>query len=570
MDVGKFFPFFLLISSSLTFAQTDEQKISITFSESSISEALISLDNATEKQLSFNHLILPQDLIINDSFIEQTPTSILRKILGASFQMKNIGDYIIIQKAPPIKKNKVRYKIKGTIQDAETGEELKDVTIYEINTLKSTLSNEDGGFELKAATDLKAATFVLSKRFYSDTVIHTNQDLALSKPITLQQEIYPVKKRLMIRERVKNFSSGMARVFTSVTVRKNAQNVNLVDTRWIQLSLIPSIGTNRKLSTQIKNKLSLNLIAGHSYGVRGVELGGFYNIDREEARGVQVGGFGNTVGGEVKGVQMGGFINTSRDYVKGMQAAGFLNVAKDSVEGLQVAGFTNFTREMTGFQVAGFSNHVNKMSGFQLSGFINTTKEMDGFQLAGLINVAKKLKGLQLGIVNVADTVSSGIPLGIINIIKKNGFLSPTIESTDVIPYQFAFRMGIENFYSLIFVGTNPSSYWSLGGGFGTRRYTSSKQKFFLNPELRWHSLAKGKIEENEDNNLIRLDLNLGYKWFKRLSVKGGPSINFFFTNQLNESGNPELVLTEATLFEGSYLNNRYQFWVGYSLGVGF
>ncbi|MEM0940529.1 MAG: hypothetical protein AAF600_09785 [Bacteroidota bacterium] len=536
----------------------------------SLSEALRSLDKATEKQLSFNDLILPQNLIVNDSFTEQTPTSILQQILGASFRMKNIGEYIIIQKAPPTKKNKAPYKIKGTIQDANTGEELKDVTIYEINTLKSTLSDKDGGFELEAATDPKAATFVLSKRFYSDTVIHINQDLALSRPITLQQEIQPVKSSTMIRERVKNFSSGIAKFFTSVTVRKNAQNVNLVDTRWIQFSLIPSVGTNRKLSTQIKNKISLNLIAGHSYGVRGVELGGFYNIDREEARGVQVGGFGNTVGGEVKGVQMGGFINTSKDYVKGMQAAGFLNVASDSVEGFQIAGFTNFTRQMTGFQVAGFNNHVKKMSGFQLSGFINTAKEMSGFQLAGFINFAKELKGLQFSIVNIADTVSSGIPFGVINIVRKNGFLSPTIELNDVIPYQFAFRMGIENFYSLISIGINPSSYWSLGGGFGSRRYTSSKQKFFINPELRWHSLAEEKIEENENNNLIKLNLNLGYKWFKRLSVKGGPSINFFFTNQLNESGNPELTLTEAALFEGSYLRNRYQFWVGYSLGIGF
>lgn len=570
MDASRFISFFLFISSLLLFAQNDEQKISITFHMKSLSEALRSLDKATEKQLSFNDLILPQNLIVNDSFTEQTPTSILQQILGASFRMKNIGEYIIIQKAPPTKKNKAPYKIKGTIQDANTGEELKDVTIYEINTLKSTLSDKDGGFELEAATDPKAATFVLSKRFYSDTVIHINQDLALSRPITLQQEIQPVKSSTMIRERVKNFSSGIAKFFTSVTVRKNAQNVNLVDTRWIQFSLIPSVGTNRKLSTQIKNKISLNLIAGHSYGVRGVELGGFYNIDREEARGVQVGGFGNTVGGEVKGVQMGGFINTSKDYVKGMQAAGFLNVASDSVEGFQIAGFTNFTRQMTGFQVAGFNNHVKKMSGFQLSGFINTAKEMSGFQLAGFINFAKELKGLQFSIVNIADTVSSGIPFGVINIVRKNGFLSPTIELNDVIPYQFAFRMGIENFYSLISIGINPSSYWSLGGGFGSRRYTSSKQKFFINPELRWHSLAEEKIEENENNNLIKLNLNLGYKWFKRLSVKGGPSINFFFTNQLNESGNPELTLTEAALFEGSYLRNRYQFWVGYSLGIGF
>ena len=569
MGVGRsvgFFVFQLLVWSLLA---QEQQFLTLTFENEPLLDALDRLDKVTDQQLSYNPKVLPNEALINASFEHASAESILSVMLGPGYEFKQIGVYLIIQKKIPVRKQKGTYEIKGGIRDASTGQELQDVSIYEVNTLQSTLSDESGAFELKADTEFEEATFVISKRFYQDTIIRMSKARVLSEPIVLQEE-KKVQFGEAIRERVKVYSNGLAKFFTSKRVRQNAQNINFVDTRWAQISLVPSIGTNRKLSSQVRNKISLNLISGYSYGVRGVELGGVYNISREEVRGVQVGGFGNAVGGEVKGLQMSGFINTTRDYVEGAQIGGFINIASDSVSGFQMGGFSNITKDMSGLQIAGFNNHTRDMSGFQLSGFINTSLDIDGFQLAGFINKAKEVRGFQLSVINIADTVASGVPFGLINIVKNGGFISPAIESDDVIPLRVAFRSGVDKLYSILSGGILPGEYWSYGFGLGSRLSVSKKNSLMFNPELRWFDITENNTKENEDNNLVRLNVNLGYQLFKHLSVTAGPSINFFFTNQLDENNDPILQIAGNTLLDDKAASNRYQVWVGYSIGIGF
>ncbi len=561
----------LVFTSAALLGQSADvsQKITVTFQNESLENALLRLDDLADRQLSYNPQILPSGVVINRSFASETPEIILNKILGDAYELKTIGNYIIIQKAPPPKKEKATFQISGGIKDATTGEELQDVSIYEVNSLRSTLSNEKGEFNLLAETNVSAATFVISKKYYQDTIIQVSQLKTLQGPIVLKQE-RESRFTESIRERVRTFSTGLSKFFTSNKVRKNAQNVNLVDTRMFQFSFIPSIGTNRKMSSQIKNKFSLNLIAGYAYGNRGVELGGFYNIDREEVRGVQIGGFGNTVGGEVHGLQMGGFVNTTKDYVKGAQIAGFINVASDSVNGFQMGGFSNITREMKGWQIAGFNNHTKHMDGVQMSGFINTAGDMEGFQLTGFINIARQVRGLQLSVVNWADTVASGVPFGLLNIVKKGGLISPAIESDEVVPYRLSFRSGLDKFYSVLSVGLQPGDYWTYGAGFGSRFFPLNKKTFFINPELRWFNVAEDKIKENENNYLVRFNFNLGYQLFKHLSITTGPSFNYYFTNHLSERGRPIIDIAGKTVLDRSTARYRHQLWIGYTIGIGF
>jgi hypothetical protein len=557
-----------LLATNLLDAQSSNQLISISFENETLENVLIRLDKVFKRQLSYNPQILPSDVIVNRSFDEKSPENILTDILGKDYSLKNIGDYIIIQKASLVKNEKSTFQIKGGVKDAVTGDDLEDVSIYEINTLQSTLSDKSGEFSLKSESDQLTAFFVVSKRFYQDTIILVNNLRPFEAPIELKKEDQ-TKAAKPIREGIKPFS-GLTKFFTSDKVRTNASNLNFIDARMFQFSLIPSVGTNRKLSSQIQNKVSINLIAGYSYGVQGVELGGFYNICREEIRGVQVGGFGNSVGGEVHGLQLGGFINTSKDYVKGAQMAGFINVASDSVNGFQMGGFTNLTKEMRGIQIAGFNNHTGSMAGFQLSGFINTTGDMDGFQGAGFINIAKRVGGLQFSVVNIADTVASGIQFGLLNIVKKNGLISPAIESDDIVPYRFAFRSGLDKFYSVLSMGTDMGNLWTMGVGFGSRLFPLKKKAFFINPELRWINVAKGSIAEDKNNTVVRFNFNLGYQIFRHLSITTGPSLNFYYTNQLDEFDEPIIALARNPMMDQFSNNFRYQLWLGYSIGIGF
>ena len=565
--IKQFACLLFLCSAALCHGQVD-QAVTITFEDHALLDALAMLDEATEQQLSFNPQILPQERRISKSFRSEPAEEILIELLGTNYELKPIGNYLIIQKRVTVKK-KSTISIAGGIKDAVTGEDLQDVSIYEINTLESTLSNEMGEFELKAKTGSEVATFLISKENYQDTIIQITNLQQFQAPISLKEE---KESRLgkAIRDQVRVFSNGLAKLFTSDKVIKNARNVNMVDARMFQISLVPSIGTNRKMSSQIKNKASLNVLAGYSYGVQGFELGGIYNIDREEVRGVQIGGFGNTVGGEVHGLQMAGFVNTTSDYVKGTQIGGFINVASDSVNGFQMAGFTNLTKEIKGFQIAGFNNHTKKSAGFQLSGFINTTEEMDGFQLTGFVNVAREVRGLQMSVVNIADTVASGIPFGLLNIVWKNGLLSPGFESDDVVPYRFTFRSGIDKFYTVLSIGADPGDHWSLGVGFGSKLFTSEKKKFHLNPELRWVNLAKGSPNGNANNYLVRFNFNLGYELFRRLTITSGPAVTYYITNQLDEDTNPEIAIANNPIIDNLIGNSRHQLWIGYTFGVNF
>jgi len=549
-------------------AQEGSSTLTIRFENQPLLDALAMLDEATESQLSFNPQILPQDKRINRSFESEPVENILGDILGSRYELKEIGHYLIIQKKVTTKK-KATFSIAGGVRDAVTGRELQDVSIYEINTLESTLTNEMGEFELKAKTSSEIATFLISKENYQDTIIQITSYQQVAAPIVLSQE-RESKLGRAIRDQVQVFSDGLAKLFTSKRVIRNARNVNMVDTRMFQISLVPSVGTNRKLSSQIKNKVSLNLLAGYSYGVLAFEMGGIYNIAREEVRGVQIGGFGNTVGGEVHGLQMAGFVNTTKDYVKGTQIGGFINVASDSVNGFQMAGFTNLTKEVKGLQIGGFSNHTKESSGFQLSGFMNTTGEMDGVQLTGFMNVAREVRGLQLSVVNVADTVASGIPFGLLNLVWKNGLISPGLESDDVVPYRFAFRSGLDKFYTVLSIGTDPGSHWTLGAGFGSKLFPFSQDKFHFNPELRSANLAKGSPEPDENNYLVRFNFNLGYQFFRHLSITTGPALTYYVSNQLDENMIPVINIASKTLLDELTGGTRHQLFLGYTVGLNF
>ncbi len=553
-----------ILTLSPLVAQEKKELITISFEGLKMQESLTLLDQATERRLSFNPQILP-DRIVTADFQEASLETILKEILGCDYDLKLLGEYVIILKKKVEQKVKNTFKLEGGIQDAETGEELKDVSIYEVNTLRSTISDQYGNFKLKART-IDLAAFAISKENYADTIIYLSRVDTFKGTIKLRKGS-KTNTLKVFREQATNLSKGLVNFFTSDKNQLVARNVTLVDKRSIQLSVVPTIGTNLQLGSQITNNVSINMIAGYAYGVKGLEIGGVYNIDREEVRGFQAAGFGNTVGGDVKGVQIGGAINTTQDYVKGIQIAGVVNVASDSLRGLQLSGAVNKTKQLRGLQIGGVSNHTRNMTGLTIAGAANTARDLNGVQISGFLNTAKRVKGVQLGVVNIADSVQAGIQLGILN-FAKNGFLSPTVYSDEVVPLNVAFRTGMKYFYTILSAGIQPNEYWSYGMGFGSKLFTGNKRKFFLNPELENLNLVEF---DGEDAFAMRLrfQLKFGYQVFKRLAVITGPSLNFFLTSNLDESGNPVLDIA-VNPFYSRRGSTFQQMWIGYTVGLGF
>jgi hypothetical protein len=218
-----------------------------------------------------------------------------------------------------------------------------------------------------------------------------------------------------------------------------SKNLDFIEKQHFQISLIPQIGTNRLMSGNVENNVSLNIIGGYSYAVKGIEFGYLLNIVRENVVGLQLSGFSNIVGGNTKGVQIAGFSNNNRKSIKGVQIAGFSNIVLDTISGIQISGFSNIlkgkmkglqlsgfsnvsTENVDGVQISGFSNFARKDINFaQITGFANYGQNIGGAQLAGFINKGHDIGGAQIaGFANFSNGTIKGLQIaGFINIAEK-------------------------------------------------------------------------------------------------------------------------------------------------------
>ena len=188
----------------------------------------------------------------------------------------------------------------------------------------------------------------------------------------------------------------------------------------VHISLITPLGTNGLESWNTVNHLSLNLFAGYSGGLDGLEVAGFANALKGDMRGIQVAGFCNNTFGDADGFEIAGFWNYNHRNVKGMQIAGFANLTRGTMEGIQVSGF---------------------------------------------INYAKVVKGLQIGYINIADTIESGMPIGFISFVK-DGYRVVQIGGNETFMGEISYKSGIERFYNNIYHrGHRSPKFTHLGLG---------------------------------------------------------------------------------------------------------
>ncbi len=364
-------------------------------------------------------------------------------------------------------------------------------------------------------------------------------------------------------------------------VLNNEQSLDTIENlenRFVQISVLPFFGTNFASNENIVHNLSINLIAGITQHVHGVELGGMLNLTRQNMYGVQAAGFGNVVNGQIRGVQIAGFGNTALKEVVGAQIAGFGNVTKENVNGAQIAGFGNYASDIDGIQVAGFSsvatqiqgfqvagfiNQTQKINGAQIAGFLNKTEEIKGVQIAGFLNLSKKVNGLQIAPFNICDTIEKGAVIGVFNWVK-NGVPHFEIESNDMFHTQVNIKSGNEYFYQFTSVGfrmNGTDSRWGFGLGFGTqkkltkRTYTSLELLGMTN-----HAVEKFDFESGVSADLR---LNFGIKFGKgNQSLNIGPILHTYFLREDLTQSVSDVSSNSAT--------DKILYWPGYRLGLWF
>ena len=338
----------------------------------------------------------------------------------------------------------------------------------------------------------------------------------------------------------------------------NLENVRDIIHRDFQLSLIPFIGTNRKLSGSVVNDYSVNLLGGFSGGTSKVELGGLFNINKGDVKSVQLAGLFNQVGGTVKGFQMAGLINSALDSVDAVQVAGLVNFTTGNVNGLQLAGLMNMTTaNLQGTQVAGLVNY--------------THRDVAGAQVSGILNVARKVVGSQFGLFNYSDSIQ-GVPIGLISFVRQ-GYHKVEIGTDEVFPINISLRTGTRSFYNMLFAGIRPeqadSVTWAFGYGIGTSPKLGKKT--FLNIELSSEQLVKGNVAALNLVNRVYLggDFQIG----KGIGIFAGPTLNYrVYDNSYTD--HPKLFTNSGPTIQSEkfYAANDIasQLWWGFRAGVRF
>jgi hypothetical protein len=543
-----FLAVFFLIFGSI-YSQTIpvlERKISFAAQNERIDNLLKQLAQEAGCVFSYSSSAIDVSRTFSGEFDDRPLREVLEVVFDGGVQLKQKGIYVILTPKPESSKD---VTISGYVVD-ESGKGIRDATVYDPITLKSSTTDEYGYFQFDVKNPAaENFNLVVNKKDFTDTLVMDRSGNSFQK-ILLKTE--GVGKS--IAEPVKNFWLWTK---NSVGVT-NLENVSDTIHRDFQFSLIPFVGSNRKISGSVVNDYSFNLLGGFSGGTNKAELGGLFNINKGDVRFLQIGGLFNQVGGTVSGVQMAGLVNSTMGSVNAAQLAGLINFTTGNVNGMQMAGLMNLTtRSVRGAQLAGLINYAHR--------------DVRGAQAAAILNIGRNVHGSQIGLLNYADS-TSGAPFGLISIVRK-GYHKLEIGADEVLPLNVALRTGTRSFYNILFAGMRPeqtdSITWAFGYGVGTSPRLGKKT--FLNIEVSSEQLVKGNVEAL---NLINTAY-LGFDWqvVKGFGLYAGPSLNWRLYDR-SYTHHPEVfdyvnpkIISEKTY---SVENLSSQLWFGFRAGVRF
>ena len=577
----------LVFACQQAFAQYLQAEISYKATgTTSLRDALAQISDNRDFFFSYSGTAVDGGVRVPVEAYDGTVGGFLSLALGPAYEFKETPGYIIIRFAPrtmevemDVEKSGRHSTVKGKLTDFNTKEPVPFASIYERNLLVSTLTNQEGYFELKVRQSQALFWLTFTKENYRDTSLYILPEIDIkARKISPRLRFAPENGNAEALE--ENF---LGRIF--IGVRQRMQRINLggfLGESPYQVSLIPGIGSQGMFGSQTVNRFSLNLIGGYSAGTEGFETAGVFNINQHDSYGFQSAGMANMVGGQMRGMQTAGLFNTVYGDFTGLQAAGLYNHTGLSTKGVQVAGIYNRSKTAAQHQLSGLANRSGQVPGVQLSGLFNAvdsaagglqvtgginiaklsanhqlaglanrSREVKGLQVAGLFNSASqgqvqvaglfnasagsvhsqvagifnkatKVTGFQFGLLNLAE--SSDYPIGLVNWIK-NGRKSLSLSYDESAVRQLTLRTGGQKSYSLLGIGTNtfaPQSSYAVDIGFGLS--LMDKGRINLDTELATRMIFRSEREMDYTNALRLLP---AIQLYKSIRLYAGPSLNF-------------------------------------------
>jgi len=616
-----------------------ERKINLALENETLEDILLIVSEQAGFSFSYNSEIIPVDSILSVDIQNSAVHQILVTLLGDEIDHKISGNHLILLKKPQKgtkSDRKTKFTITGYVFDESNGEGLDDVSIYEVNGLVSALSEFGGNYSISVPTKYEHLSFHISKRNYSDTIIivsRENQEIRVGLKQVYYESFPTEVDDIDYKPYLYVDSLSLVKKFVPRNQVVQADNIEVSERRLAQVSVIPRIGTNLQMSGLVTNVFSLNILGGYAGGVNGVEIGGLFNIDKNDVKGFQVAGLSNAVGGSTGGVQFAGLVNYNRGDLKGVQVGGIYNQVVERLVGVQIAGINNTLRgEMIGWQIAGINNlttknvdgaqlggisniaygdvkllqvggiynHGRNVGGFQVSGIANyAQKEVGGLQLTGIANIAQnnntgqiagianitrdRLKGIQLSaVVNYAKTVNgsqiglinvadtvTGIPIGLVSIVNK-GYHRFELSYNDVLYGSLSFKIGVRKFYNIFTGGYNwMNNAMGYGYGFGTESSMGRNGVFNFDATL------TQIFEDTDDvafNATARLNPSFGIQLWRRVALTAGPTVCLHISDLRDPDTNEFITdIAPYVIWEDvPSENTKFQFWIGWNAGIRF
>ncbi len=583
-----------------------ERKITLNSESIKLNDALLLVSKTCDFNLSYNANLIKGDSLIRVKSRNANPIRLLRSILPDHVNVKYSGNNVVLLYKPlppdnPKEKEKF-YSVSGKVIDAETASPLISATVLNLSNSRSVNTDSSGSFEIQFSSYTKEFSIAVSKAGYRDTLFLFNP---ANHRILVPLDIIPARilepeldKINTISPDIENHS--ISKLILPELLISNSENIQGYSIRTFQSSMTPGLSSNFKIAGAVKNKFSLNILGGYSYGVEYLEIGGLLNMTRKDVSWVQIAGVSNLVGGNVKGVQVAGAFNHTRGNQKGIQIAGAANVVAYHQKGIQIAGAANLSRgdvygvqiasglnytgadnigwqitaganivhkKLKGIQLAAGYNQCKSAHGLQLSAGVNLTDTLNGVQI-GLLNLSGTQKGFQLGLINIVDS-SEGLSLGLLNIVRKNGYQSGSISSSELHYAKSNIHIGTAGFYSIISIGMG--GYYGpgfLSAGFGLGSKFFAKQRNSLHLELCHESIFYKVNAKIIQKGLLSTSLHYSREIFPNWYLFGGPAFNFLFNNEKNpEPGSQRIA--PYNLFKDKP-DLPIEGWIGGSLGIRF
>lgn len=547
-----------------------DKRVTLNISQEPVSAVLDKISKAGDFYFSYSGSLFKQDSIVNMNVRSAYVRDILDQLFNGKVDYRETGEYIILRYAANhltiepenITSAEQLYLISGYIIDTKTGKKVKQASVYEKRLLQSALTDDNGYFKLRFKGNHSEVILTASKDSYRDTTLVFLSDITV-KPGSYRGD----------DGQVNTFynsvgASGIGRFFISSKQRIQNLNIpNFLAYSPFQASFTPGLSSHGMMSSQVVNKLSLNVLGGYTAGSNGFELAGLFNINKGDMDKLQFAGLFNLVGGSVRGFQVAGLFNEVQGDQTGMQAAGLLNHNRKNSTGFEVAGLMNITHgESLGMQSAGLVNLVRKnTNGVQLAGLGNlAVKDLKGIQIAGLFNYAKNMNGVQIGLINVADS-SSGYSIGLLNLVK-NGYHQFSLSTNSVTNTNIGFKTGNAKLYTIMYAGTNISDTAKVSSlGLGLGHDFIFNKRISIAAELSFHYLYLGNFDYG--NTLNKLQTNLQVQLFKGIGIFAGPTYYYYNTDAPPGSSGKNYKQQVYPKKHQSFSGNN-KGWLGFNAGI--